>query len=100
MNRKVKRYIVFILASLLICVPYGHAASGSDLTGVEETSGAMMAADAILIRPFGMVAVVLGTAVFIVSLPFSALGGNMGQAAEKLVKEPLAYTFARPLGDL
>jgi hypothetical protein len=47
----------------------------------------------------GIVAVIFGTAVFIVSIPFSALGGNTGNAAKKLVLEPLNYTFTRKLGE-
>jgi len=42
---------------------------------------------------------VVGTAVFIVSLPFSALGGNTKIACQKLVKDPAKFTFKRPLGD-
>jgi hypothetical protein len=33
-------------------------------------------------------------------LPFSLLGGNVGESAEKLVAEPARYTFTRPLGEL
>jgi len=47
----------------------------------------------------GIVATVFGCAVFVVSLPFSALGGNTKQAVQKLVKEPAAFTFVRPLGE-
>jgi hypothetical protein len=32
--------------------------------------------------------------------PFSAMGGNFGESFDKLVKEPAAYTFTRPLGEL
>jgi len=41
----------------------------------------------------------LGCAVFIVSLPFSLLGGNTKQASQKLVKDPASFTFVRPLGE-
>jgi hypothetical protein len=41
---------------------------------------------------------VVGTGFFIITIPFSALGGNTGEAAQKLVVAPTKYTFARPLG--
>ena len=63
----------------------------------EPTAGAMVA-DALIARPLGLVATVLGGAAFIVSLPFSAAGGNVDQAADKLVMGPVRETFVRCLG--
>jgi hypothetical protein len=59
-----------------------------------------MMADAFLMRPFMLVGTVVTTATVIVTLPFSLLGGNVGDAAQQLVVEPARYTFTRPLGDL
>jgi len=50
-------------------------------------------------RPLGLVATVLGTVVFVASLPFQALAGNVADPARKLVVEPAAFTFVRPLGE-
>jgi hypothetical protein len=61
-------------------------------------SGAAMFVDGLVIRPLGAVATLLGSAVFIVTLPFSALGGNVGQAKQALIDEPAIMTFKRPLG--
>ncbi|MCE9682688.1 hypothetical protein [Halomonas alkalisoli] len=61
-------------------------------------SGGAMIADALVARPLLLVATVGGTAVFLVSLPFTALGGNVGDAAETLVKTPAEATFRRCLG--
>jgi hypothetical protein len=63
-------------------------------------SGGAMLADTILVRPFMLVSTVAGLATFIVTLPFSALGGNVGEAGKTLVVEPAQYTFVRPLGAL
>ncbi len=57
-----------------------------------------MIADIALARPVGAVATVVGLAFFVVSAPFSALGGNTHEAWETLVVSPAAYTFKRPLG--
>jgi hypothetical protein len=55
--------------------------------------------DFFVVRPVGIVATAIGTVAFVISWPFSALGGNSGTASQKLVSEPAAYTFARPLGE-
>ena len=65
-----------------------------------EPSGAAMAGDLLVIRPVSFVGLVAGSIVFVLSSPFSAIGGNINQAAEKLVKNPASYTFVRPLGDI
>ena len=63
-----------------------------------EPSGASMALDAIVIRPLGLAATIIGSALYVVSLPFSALGGNAKEAGEVLVGKPARFTFKRPLG--
>lgn len=75
----------------LLAVPAHGAVEG-------EPSAAAMAADVIVARPVGIVITTVGVAAFIVSLPFSALGGNVDQAAEKLVLGPARETFVRCLG--
>jgi hypothetical protein len=66
----------------------------------EEPTGGTMLADAFMVRPFMLVSTILGTVTYIVTLPFSLLGGNAGDAGQKLVVEPARYTFIRPLGEL
>jgi hypothetical protein len=96
---KIKKHtLIFLLISALVCVPLGASAFAAAQTSNEEITGSTMTADLLLVRPLGIVATVLGCAVFIVSLPFSALGGNTKQASQKLVKEPAEFTFTRPLG--
>ncbi len=56
--------------------------------------------DALIYRPVGLVSIPLGCALFVVSLPFSATGGNVGEAFHNLVVVPVKWTFARPLGDI
>lgn len=58
-----------------------------------------MVGDTILARPLGIASVVIGSALFVVSLPFAALGGNVKETAKELVVDPFNYTFQRPVGD-
>ncbi len=57
-----------------------------------------MVGDLLIARPLLIGATVIGAAVFVVSLPFTALGGNIEEAAEALVAEPGREAFARCLG--
>ena len=63
----------------------------------EPGAGAMFI-DAVAVRPVMIATTLVGSAVFLISLPFSALGGNTGGAAENLVVEPAKSAFVRPLG--
>jgi hypothetical protein len=57
-----------------------------------------MAADIAVARPFGLALTALGAVAFVASLPFSALGGNVKEAADALVVGPGKETFVRCLG--
>ena len=66
---------------------------------VEEDPSAMaMTADMFIARPALLVATVLGSAVYLVSLPFSLAGGNSQEARNTLVVQPAKATFVRCLG--
>ncbi len=65
----------------------------------EESYRSQSAAlDALVARPIGIVVTGIGAVLFAVSLPFSALGGNVDEAAEALVVNPARETFTRCLG--
>ena len=76
--------------------------SGQALAGpqqYEESRRTQAAAlDMIVARPVGIVVTGIGAVLFAVSLPFSALGGNIDEAAEALVVNPARETFTRCLG--
>ncbi|MDX2457275.1 MAG: hypothetical protein QNL87_07185 [Gammaproteobacteria bacterium] len=102
-NRKLLTYILaFTLALSNVMFSSNVAAYDTWATQManEEPTGGSMLADAFMVRPFMLVSTVLGTAAFIVTLPFSLLGGNAGDAGRALVVEPAAYTFVRPLGQM
>ncbi|MDM8552716.1 hypothetical protein QUF72_21725 [Desulfobacterales bacterium HSG2] len=88
--------IIFIIATLVL-MPF-NTVLAQEQAEEESMSAGEMTFDLLLIRPFGMLATLLGSAAFIVSLPFSAMGGNIEPAYEKMVVAPASYTFSRPLG--
>ncbi len=86
---------IMILASLLMfALPMQSQAEEI----FETPSAVAMALDGLIVRPITLVATVLGTAIWVVTLPFSLLGGNAGDAAEALIMTPARTTFIRCLG--
>jgi hypothetical protein len=65
----------------------------------EPKDGMEIVADVLIVRPAGIVSVVFGTAMYVVSLPFAIPSGSVGRAGKLLVADPFNYTFCRPLGD-
>ena len=57
-----------------------------------------MVGDLLIARPLLIAATAIGAGVFVVTLPFSAAGGNIGEAGKALVVEPGAAAFVRCLG--
>lgn len=95
-----ERRLAWFVASVLLFTAVNKPVLAEERGPVEGASAEGMIVDLVVLRPLGLVATVLGAAVYIVSLPFSLAGGNAQQAAQKLVSEPAQFTFVRPLGDL
>jgi hypothetical protein len=105
MHKSSRKPVSYLLAAALalssiVYVPGAFAASYYGNSIEPERTGGTMMADTFLIRPFMLAGTVVGLATFVVTLPFSALGGNVGEAGDTLVVQPAKYTFIRPLGEL
>lgn len=98
MLRAKRPVMASILASTLILTSTAPAlglAQGS----VEDRPGEIaMIGDTIVARPLLLASTIIGFGLFVVSLPASALGGNVGEAADKLIVAPGKATFFRCLG--
>jgi len=90
----IKRWQVVLLSASLMLLPIVGQAERIE----EEPSAAEMAGDLLVARPIGLGLFALGSATYVVTLPFSLLGGNSGDAAEALVINPGKEVFVRCLG--
>lgn len=93
--------VLFALIASLLAVPAmaeQQNASGDPLYTADAPKGYSMIGDLLIARPLLIAATVVGAAVFVVTLPFSALGGNIDEAATSLIKEPGQAAFQRCLG--
>ena len=94
-----KKTLILMTVASLLGIPFGSTAMAQEYFETEDPSGGAMIFDFCVVRPVGIVATAIGAVAYVVSLPFSALGGNTGTAGQKLISEPAAYTFKRPLGE-
>ncbi|HLD69051.1 MAG TPA: multidrug transporter [Pseudomonas sp.] len=95
--------VVLALTSGLLALPAQaevaqQNASGDPMYTVEAPKAFAMVGDLVIARPFLIAATVLGAGVFVVTLPFSAAGGNVREAGQALVVEPGMAAFVRCLG--
>ena len=90
----VKRSTKYKLLSVMVSTGLVFASMQPALAAIEidETdfgpSYETMAVDTVVGKPLQLVAALAGTAAYIVSLPFSLIGGNADQAQQKLFVEP------------
>jgi hypothetical protein len=99
MTKIVKKSLVLAVAASLLLISFGPAAVAQVYSESEPPTGGAMIFDLCVVRPVGILATAVGAVFYVVSWPFSALGDNTDVAGQKLVQEPAAYTFKRPLGD-
>ena len=93
--------VALLMAVLFVCATsLVHAAEDSYMARTEDVSAETIIVDGLLLRPGGLVATVVGTAVFVVTLPFSIPTKSVDRSAQKLIVDPAKYTFVRPLGQI
>ncbi len=80
--------IILVLAFLLVSVPVFAVPDDGPMEG-----------DILMARPLGIVSIVGGAALWLVSFPFALISGSVPQTTEALITYPVKYTFARPIGD-
>ena len=98
MNGILKHTIVVLTVFALIAVPC-MTSFAQELELDDDIIVGKMTGDALVVRPLGLAATIIGGAIFVVSLPFSALGGNTKPAFDYLLADPFTFTFNRPLGE-
>ena len=64
----------------------------------QERPGAFAMVIDVPIRVVGLGLALIGSAFFVVALPFALTSGSTGDAWDVLVIEPFEFTFTRPLG--
>ena len=85
------KVLTSLALALALALPSSAAAA--------DDTGAAMIVDVVIARPAGFAATVVGSAFFVLALPFALASKSVDKAAESLVVKPARVTFTRPLGD-
>lgn len=93
MRRLVSAWLGMILVASILATPLPAAE-------LAEPTSDEVAADLLFVRPVAFCSIIVGSGIFVVSLPFTIPTKNLGQAWRKLVVAPAKYTFIKPLGQL
>jgi hypothetical protein len=56
--------------------------------------------DGLVLRPVGIIGTILGSAVFVISLPITLPTKKTNEAGKTLVITPFNWTFDRPMGKM
>lgn len=91
---------VALISVLLTLIMFSFSATAEErtrATRAEDPSVVRMAAE-LFVRPVMLVGTIVSSAIFVVTLPFTALSGDVETAADTLVTGPFKTTFMRCLG--
>lgn len=86
-----------LLALVFAVMPLPSMAEDNNTVSGDKATDMVM--DLVVVRPLGLAAIVIGTALTVVGLPFTLPGGSVGSSAQALIVKPAEYTFNRPLGE-
>ena len=91
--------ITVIVFSLMLMPLKGVGLAADPLEAHNDPNASAMLVDFLVVRPLGALSFVLGTGLFVVSLPISITAGKVDGAYETLMLKPARLTFIRPLGE-
>ena len=96
--KSLQTLIVALLLCFSLTVQATEGGSGDPRYAIQNPPAYAMLGDLLIARTLLVVATVIGAGAFVVSLPFTALGGGIGDAGEALVVAPAKAAFVRCLG--
>jgi len=101
-----KRLVSVLLVTALICGVFSVQTGRAEEDMLSSTwpqedrtpQGEWILADLLVARPLGIAACAVGFAGSILSIPFAAMSNSDQDVSRRLIAEPFASTFTRPLG--
>lgn len=72
--------------------------SGDPVYSIQNPPAFAMIGDLLIARPLLIGATIIGTGLFVIALPFTAMGGGIGRTGKALVVDPAKAAFVRCLG--
>lgn len=91
-------FVLLVSPPRIVLADHGH--DDPQMEHKFQPGAEQMIIDGLVYRPLSLAGTLIGTGIFIVTLPFSLIGNNVDQAGQELVVKPARYTFERCLGCL
>jgi len=99
MKRLVKGLTFFLTISMIIGSLYTGLWALDERSMDNPTTHEVNIVDLLIARPLGVVAGIMGTGIFVVSLPFTLPTGGTKDAARMFIVEPFKFSFTREFNE-
>ena len=96
-ERRMKKLLAVLLVFGVVTLSF--SLEGWAQTQTKNTGDDLPLADLFMARPLGVAAGIVGTGLFIVSLPFTIPTRSTDKAAKMLISDPFRFSFSRPFPD-
>jgi hypothetical protein len=94
-----KIFLLLLTLSLVTGSLYSTGWAGDKWAKEDPVGQGWSAMDIIFARPLGIATGIVGTAIFIVSLPFTIPSGGVDEAADMFIVKPFQFSFTRKFPD-
>jgi hypothetical protein len=99
MKRLKKVWLVVITVLFVVMGLYSSGWTGDTLSKDSPMTDEWNMIDLLVARPVGIAAWIIGTGVFVLSLPFTIPTGSTSDAAKMFVVDPFRFSFERKFPD-
>lgn len=97
MSQLMRKFQVALIVVALFLLPLNPATAAVP-TSESRPSGMAIFGDMVVARPLMLLATAAGTALYVVSLPFTLAGGTTVDTAKQLIGAPASAAFNRCMG--
>ena len=92
-------FFFFLIISLVIGSFYSGGLAGEKWNQDDPLTDEWNMVDLLIARPIGIVAGIVGTGIFILSLPFTIPTNSVEKAANLFIERPFKFSFVREFPD-
>jgi hypothetical protein len=99
MKKFSKIFLLLLTVSSVMGSLYSPAWAADKLRRDDPATQGWSLVDLFVARPLGIAAGIGGSAVFVVTLPFTLPSGSVGDAASMFIAQPFQFSFLREVPD-
>ena len=99
--KRTKKVLLVLLTVSLVGSPFYSVGWSQETKGnwFKSSEEELNMADILIARPLGILAGIIGSGIFVVSLPFTIPTHSVNEAAQMFVIEPFRFSFVREFPD-